>query len=111
MTFLIIIVFYLFAPIVAFTLYFCFMHSLKNILLISNELNPNLIRGFQIFFKKSLFLTLITFFILIISLFFLIKFNLLQNSIEKIIFIGLASLTLPHIILHTIAENIEISKI
>ena len=109
--FLIIIVFYLFAPIVAFTLYFCFMHSLKNILLISNELNPNLIRGFQIFFKKSLFLTLITFFILIISLFFLIKFNLLQNSIEKIIFIGLASLTLPHIILHSIAENIEISKI
>ena len=109
--FLIIIVFYLFAPIVAFTLYFCFMHSLKNILLISNELNPNLIRGFQIFFKKSLFLTLITFFILVISLFFLIKFNLLQNSIEKIIFIGLASLTLPHIILHSIAENIEISKI
>ena len=109
--FLIIIVFYLFAPIVAFTLYFCFMHSLKNILLISNELNANLIRGFQIFFKKSLFLTLITFFILIISLFFLIKFNLLQNSIEKIIFIGLASLTLPHIILHSIAENIEISKI
>jgi len=41
----------------------------------------------------------------------LIKFNLLQNSIEKIIFIGLASLTLPHIILHSIAENIEISKI
>jgi Brp/Blh family beta-carotene 15,15'-monooxygenase len=109
--FLIIFVFYLFAPIVAFTLYFCFMHSLKNILLISNELDRNLFRGFQIFFKQSLFLTLITFFILIISLFFLIKFNLLENSIEKIIFIGLASLTLPHIILHSIAENIEISKI
>ena len=94
-----------------FYLYFCFMHSLKNILLISNELNPNLFRGFQIFIKQSLFLTLITFFILFISLFFLIKFDFLENSIEKIIFIGLASLTLPHIILHYIAENIKISKI
>jgi beta-carotene 15,15'-dioxygenase len=105
--FLIIIIFYLFTPIVAFTLYFCFMHSIKNILLISDELNSNLFRGFQIFVKRSLFLTLITFFILLISLFFLIKFDLLENSIEKIIFIALASLTLPHIILHYIAENIK----
>ncbi|CAN1596308.1 blh_monoox, beta-carotene 15,15'-monooxygenase, Brp/Blh family [Candidatus Pelagibacterales bacterium] len=105
--FLIIIIFYLFTPIVAFTLYFCFMHSVKNILLISDELNSNLFRGFQIFVKRSLFLTLITFFILLISLFFLIKFDFLENSIEKIIFISLASLTLPHIILHYIAENIK----
>ena len=105
--FLIIIIFYLFTPIVAFTLYFCFMHSVKNILLISDELNSNLFRGFQIFVKRSLFLTLITFFILLISLFFLIKFDLLENSIVKIIFIALASLTLPHIILHYIAENIK----
>lgn len=105
--FLIIIIFYLFTPIVAFTLYFCFMHSVKNILLISDELNSNLFRGFQIFVKQSLFLTLITFFILLISLFFLIKFDLLENSIVKIIFIALASLTLPHIILHYIAENIK----
>jgi beta-carotene 15,15'-dioxygenase len=105
--FLIIIIFYLFTPIVAFTLYFCFMHSIKNILLISDELNSNLFRGFKIFVKQSLFLTLITFFILLIILFFLIKFDLLENSIEKIIFIALASLTLPHIILHYIAENIK----
>jgi beta-carotene 15,15'-dioxygenase len=105
--FLIIVIFYLFTPIVAFTLYFCFMHSVKNILLISDELNSNLFRGFQIFVKRSLFLTLITFFILLISLFFLIKFDLLENLIEKIIFIALASLTLPHIILHYIAENIK----
>jgi len=103
--FLIIMVFYLFAPIVAFTLYFCFMHSLKNILLISNELNPILFKGFQIFVKQSLFLTLITFFILFICLIFLTKLNFLENSIEKIIFIGLASLTLPHIILHYFSEK------
>jgi hypothetical protein len=81
------------------------MHSLKNILLISNELNPILFKGFQIFVKQSLFLTLITFFILFICLIFLTKLNLLENSIEKIIFIGLASLTLPHIILHYFSEK------
>ena len=103
--FLIIITFYLFNPIVAFTLYFCFMHSLKNILLISNELNPRLFKGLKIFVKQSLFLTSITFFILLISLIFLINFDFLEKSIEKIIFIGLASLTLPHIIFHYFSEK------
>ena len=42
--YLIIITFYLFNPVVAFTLYFCFMHSLKNILHISNELDPKLFK-------------------------------------------------------------------
>jgi len=103
--FLIIITFYLFNPIVAFTLYFCFMHSLKNILLISSELNPRLFKGLKLFLKQSLFLTLITFFILFIGLIFLINFDFLEKSIEKIIFIGLASLTLPHIVLHYFSEK------
>ena len=102
---LITITFYLFNPIVAFTLYFCFMHSLKNILLISSELNPNLFKGINIFFNQSLLLSFITFFILLISLIFLINYDFLENSIAKIIFIGLASLTLPHIILHYFLEN------
>ncbi len=99
------ILFYLFNPIVAFTLYFCFMHSLKNILLISSELNPRLFKGLKLFLKQSLFLTLITFFILFIGLIFLINFDFLEKSIEKIIFIGLASLTLPHIVLHYFSEK------
>jgi Brp/Blh family beta-carotene 15,15'-monooxygenase len=103
--FLIIIAFYLFDPIIAFTLYFCFMHSLKNILLISSELNPSLLKGLKLFVKQSLFLTLVTFFILFISLIFLINFDFLERSIEKIIFIGLASLTLPHIVLHYFSEK------
>lgn len=102
---LITITFYLFNPIVAFTLYFCFMHSLKNILLISSELNPNLFKGINIFFNQSLLLSFVTFFILLISLIFLINYDFLENSIAKIIFIGLASLTLPHIILHYFLEN------
>lgn len=103
--FLIIVTFYLFNPIVAFTLYFCFMHSVKNILVISSELSPSLSKGLKTFVKQSLFLTLITFFILFISLIFLINFDFLEKSIEKIIFIGLASLTLPHIILHYFSEK------
>ena len=103
--YLIIITFYLFNPVIAFTLYFCFMHSLKNILHISNELDPKLLKGLKIFLKQSLFLTLLTFFILFFCFIFLINFNLFENSAEKIIFIGLASLTLPHIILHYFSEN------
>lgn len=103
--YLIVITFYLFNPIVAFTLYFCFMHSLKNILHISNELDPKLFKGLKIFLKQSLFLTLLTFFILFFCLLFLINFTFFENVAEKIIFIGLASLTLPHIILHYFSEN------
>ncbi|NBP60499.1 MAG: hypothetical protein EBU53_05270 [Proteobacteria bacterium] len=103
--YLIIITFYLFNPIVGFTLYFCFLHSFKNILHISNELNPKLLKGLKIFFKQSLFLTLLTFFILFFGLIFLINFNFFENSAEKVIFIGLASLTLPHIILHYFSEK------
>ena len=103
--YLIIITFYLFNPIVGFTLYFCFLHSFKNILHISSELNPKLLKGLKIFFKQSLFLTLLTFFILFFGLIFLINFNFFENSAEKVIFIGLASLTLPHIILHYFSEK------
>ena len=103
--YLIIITFYLFNPVIAFTLYFCFMHSLKNILHISNELDPKLLKGLKIFLKQSLFLTLLTFFILFFCLLFLINFTFFENVAEKIIFIGLACLTLPHIILHYFSEN------
>ncbi|NCU74251.1 MAG: hypothetical protein EBV85_03440, partial [Candidatus Fonsibacter lacus] len=66
---------------------------------------PKLLKGLKIFFKQSLFLTLLTFFILFFGLIFLINFNFFENSAEKVIFIGLASLTLPHIILHYFSEK------
>ena len=98
--FLIIIIFYLFSIITAFTLYFCFIHSLKNIITISSELNTNIYLGFRIFLLKSLPITIITFLLLFLSLFVLTSIEPLEEVIQKTIFIGLASLTLPHIVLH-----------
>jgi Brp/Blh family beta-carotene 15,15'-monooxygenase len=98
--FLIIIIFYLFSIITAFTLYFCFIHSLKNIIAISSELNNNIYLGFRSFLLKSLPITIITFLLLFLSLFVLASIEPLEEVIQKTIFIGLASLTLPHIVLH-----------
>lgn len=103
--FLIIIIFKLFSTITAFTLYFCFIHSLKNIIVISSELNPNIYKGIKSFALKALPLTIVTFIALIVCLYALSNFDLIENTIQKIIFIGLASLTLPHFLLHFYLKN------
>ena len=100
-----IIIFIFFSTIVAFTLYFCFIHSLKNILVIASELNSNIYTGINTFILRALPITTITFFTLLASLYIFSNFDILENALQKIIFIGLASLTLPHIILHYFLET------
>lgn len=95
-----VIIFYFFSTITAFTLYFCFIHSLKNIIIISSQLNTNVYLGFKIFLLKSLPITILTFLILLASLYVFSNLETLEEVIQKIVFIGLASLTLPHIVLH-----------
>ena len=95
-----VIIFYSFSTITAFTLYFCFIHSLKNIIIISSQLNTNIYLGFKIFLLKSLPITILTFLILLASLYVFSNLETLEEVIQKIVFIGLASLTLPHIVLH-----------
>ena len=67
----------------------------------------NLKKGLPIFIKKALPLTIITIFGYLLALFFLNNFNDLNESIYKIIFIGLASLTFPHILLEYLIEKNE----
>jgi len=98
--FLTLIIFNLFNVIVAFTLYFCFMHSIKNIILIASELSSNIFIGIKIFILRSLPITIIVLLALFISLYFFSNFDTSESVIQKIIFIGLASVTLPHILLH-----------
>ena len=102
--FLTLIIFNLFNVIVAFTLYFCFMHSLKNILLIASELSSNIFIGIKIFILRSLPITIIVLLALFISLYFFSNFDTSESVIQKIIFISLASVTLPHILLHYFLE-------
>ena len=98
---------YFLNPILAFTIYFCFLHSIRHSISLIQEININLKKGLPIFIKKTLPLTIITIFGYFIALSFLNNFNDLNESIYKVIFIGLASLTFPHILLEYLIEKNE----
>jgi len=99
---------YFLNPILAFAIYFCFLHSIRHSFKLSNELNKNnFIKGFKEFFVKALPLTILTAILFLISLFFLNNYLVFDNAISKVIFIGLASLTFPHILLEYLIEKYE----
>ena len=106
--FSILIINYYFSPLVAFTIYFCFLHSIRHSISLMSELDENdLNNGFKIFLKKALPLTIITAIFCIIGLYLLNNTYNFNSSILKIIFIGLASLTFPHILLEYLIEKNE----
>ena len=69
--------------------------------------NNDLKNGFKIFTKKALPLTILTAIFCLIGLYFLSNTYNFNSSILKIIFIGLASLTFPHILLEYLIEKNE----
>ena len=106
--FSILIINYYFSPLVAFTIYFCFLHSIRHSISLMSELDENnLSNGFKIFIKKALPLTFITAIFCVIGLYLLNNTYNFDSSILKIIFIGLASLTFPHILLEYLIEKNE----
>ena len=106
--FSILIINYYFSPLVAFTIYFCFLHSIRHSISLMSELDENnLGNGFKIFVKKALPLTFITAIFCVIGLYLLNNTYNFDSSILKIIFIGLASLTFPHILLEYLIEKNE----
>ena len=106
--FSILILNYYFSPLLAFTMYFCFLHSIRHSITLIFELNENDLRsGFKEFVKKATPLTSLTAMLCIISIYLLSNSYDLDSSILKIIFIGLASLTFPHILLEYFLEKNE----
>ena len=95
-------------PLIAFTIYFCFLHSIRHSISLAIELDPDsVVKGFGLFLKKALPLTILTAVFSFISLYLLSYSNNLDGAILKIIFIGLASLTFPHILLEYFLEKNE----
>ena len=106
--FSILILNYCFSPLLAFTIYFCFLHSIRHSITLVFELNKNNFnKGFRIFVFKATPLTFIAIILCIISIYFLNNNYDFDSSILKIIFIGLASLTFPHILLEYLLEKNE----
>ena len=106
--FSILILNYCFSPLLAFTIYFCFLHSIRHSITLIFELNENdFNEGFKIFIFKAIPLTFLAIVLCIISIYFLNNNYNFDSSILKVIFIGLASLTFPHILLEYLLEKNE----
>ena len=98
----------IFSPLVAFTIYFCFLHSVRHSVSLIFELNKyNFKKGLKDFVKKALPLTILTAVLYLIAVLLLANSYSLDNAILKVIFIGLASLTFPHILLEYLLEKNE----
>ena len=99
---------YYFNPLIAFTIYFCFLHSIRHSISLIHEIDSsNFNKGLKIFIKNALPLTILTAILCLIGMYFLKSNYDLNSSILKLIFIGLASLTFPHILLEYLLEKNE----
>ena len=97
-----------FTPLIAFTIYFCFLHSIRHSFSLISEIDKkNFKNGVKKFLKKALPLTLVTAMLFIISVYVLTNYYVLDEALLKVIFIGLASLTFPHILLEYLIEKNE----
>ena len=103
---LIILNFFL-TPILAFTIYFCFLHSIRHSITLIFELDKSFESGIKKFVSRAIPLTFVTGVIFLLGIFFLNNFYTLDEAIYKVIFIGLASLTFPHILLEYLLEKNE----
>ena len=86
---LIILNFFL-TPILAFTIYFCFLHSIRHSITLIFELDKSFTSGIKKFVSRAIPLTFVTVVIFLLGIFFLNNFYTLDEAIYKVIFIGLA---------------------
>ncbi len=106
--FSIIIINIYFSPLVAFTIYFCFLHSIRHSISLITELDQESLKnGLLVFIKKATPLTILTCTFCLVGLYFLNNNYNFDSAILKLIFIGLASLTFPHILLEYLIEKNE----
>ena len=97
-----------FSPFVAFTLYFCFLHSPRHYYNSIKDLKKNLdFSSINQINKDILSLTIATISMFIVSFIFLYYRYPLNESIYIASIIGLASLTFPHIIVELIDDKIK----
>jgi len=101
--FCILVLYYAFNPLVAFTIYFCFLHSLKHSMSLTLEFDITI----KEFIKNAWPLTLVTAIFFFIGIYILTGFQNvdIDSSVINVIFIGLASLTFPHILLEYLLEE------
>ncbi len=89
---------FLLNPLIYFLCYFCFFHSIKNF----RESKKFLFPKNKSIHKKVIFINLLITLILSILIFKIFLTGTIEDKLLKITFIGLAALTVPHMLLKTL---------
>ena len=91
-------IFYFFDPLLSFAIYFCFFHTYKHLKHLIKNIYSNL-KNKKFVIYSTLIFTLISWAGGLGIVYYLVQNLSLYESILKVIFIGLAALTLPHMLL------------
>ena len=91
-------IFHLFDPLLSFAIYFCFFHTYKHLKHLIKNIYLNLTNKKFVIYSTLVF-TVISWFGGLGIIYYLVQNFSLYESILKVIFIGLAALTLPHMLL------------
>ena len=92
------VVFYIFDPLLSFAIYFCFFHTYKHLKHLIRNIYLNLPNKKFVIYSTLVF-TIISWISGLGIVYYLVQNLSLYESILKVIFIGLAALTLPHMLL------------
>ena len=91
-------IFYIFDPLFSFTIYFCFFHTYKHLKHLIANIYLHLINKKFVIYSTIAFTIISWVAGIVIALYLSQNFNFYESML-KVIFIGLASLTLPHMML------------
>ena len=92
------LIFYFFDPLLSFAIYFCFFHTYKHLKHLIKNIYLNLTNKKFVIYSTLAF-TVISWVSGLGIVYFLVQNLSLYESILKVVFIGLAALTLPHMLL------------
>ena len=92
------LVFFFCDPLLSFAIYFCFFHTYKHLKHLIKNIYLNLTNKKFVIYSTSVF-TVISWFGGLGIIYYLVQNLSLYESILKVIFIGLAALTFPHMLL------------
>ncbi len=105
----ILIIFYMLPALLAFTVYFTFLHSIRHLLYVANSTPPESpARAFGKTYIRSIPVTVVTILLAVTAYYIMAGFGLALDRMTQVIFIGIASVTYPHVAVIIMAQRREI---